>query len=39
MNTIALSDINHWIMKRIVAGQSISADTSFETVEVGFSSN
>jgi phospholipase/carboxylesterase len=39
MNTIALSDVNHWIMKRVVAGQAISADTSLETVEVGFSSN
>ncbi|QDT12976.1 alpha/beta hydrolase [Planctomycetes bacterium K23_9] len=39
MNTVALSDVNQWIMNRIVAGQPLSADESCETSEVGFSDN
>ncbi|MGB7343611.1 MAG: alpha/beta hydrolase [Pirellulaceae bacterium] len=39
MNTVALSDINAWIMNRVVMGQPLSADEAIETTPVGFSDN
>lgn len=41
MNTLVLSDVNHWIMNRIVAGNPQSADAGrgWETHETSFSGN
>lgn len=39
MNTAVLSDIDEWIMRRIVAGSSISDSQQWETTPVSYSRN
>ncbi|MEM9588159.1 MAG: alpha/beta hydrolase-fold protein, partial [Planctomycetota bacterium] len=39
MNTVTLSDINDWIMRRVVAGQSSTECDTWPTAPVRFSSN
>ena len=39
MNTATLADLNQWIMNRIVCGQPLSADESWESSPTCFSAN
>lgn len=39
MNTVALADLNEWVMRRVVAGEANQGPEMWSSSEVGFSSN